>query len=143
MFNNRLRKIGLVYLALQAVIWAKCIAFFLLFGFGKSMDFNAQAFPAAALLFDFFFHNAMHVGIGILALLFGKNMQKIEWIKLVAVVFVAVALHNALYWFTASHPTAAYSAFDFARDSGLLLAFVVAGFALKKVLQLRKRAGKS
>lgn len=130
MFNQKERGIAIAYMALQIVIWAKCALFFAWFGHGKSMPFSFQDFPADAIQFDFFFHNAVHFLIAALALLFGANLKKNEWQKLVAIVLAAVALHNVAYWFTATHPGIEYAAFDFARDFVLLFAFIAAGFAL-------------
>ncbi len=140
MFDRKLRRIAIAYVALQAVIWAKCVLFFVWFGHGKSIPFNWRAFPENALLFDFFFHNGMHAAIAVLALLFGKNIQRIEWLKIIAVVFVAAGLHNIAYWFTASHESAWYSAVDFARDSALLFAAVSAGYLLNALWKKVKKA---
>jgi len=126
-------KVVLVYVALQVVIWAKSAVFFALYGAGRVANFNAYLFPQDAIALNFFFQEAMHVAIGILALLFGKNIGRIEWAKLVAVIFVAVFIHNLAYWFTNSHISVAYSAYDFASDSAMLLAAVLAGYVLKKI----------
>ncbi|MCX6799257.1 MAG: hypothetical protein NTW59_04145 [Candidatus Diapherotrites archaeon] len=131
-------KIAAVYLAIQAVIWVKSAFFFLWFGHGKALDFSRGAFSPGALAFDYYFHEAMHVLIGVLALLFGANLRRIEWRSLVPIVLGAVALHNVAYWATASHPSVFYSIQDFATDSVLLLAFVCAGYLLQKV-PLRKK----
>jgi len=139
MFNRNLIRVSQAYIALQAVIWAKTAYFFFLYGHGKSMPFSLPAFTAGALEFDFFFHNGVHFAIAFLALFFGRNMKKIEWIKLVAVVLLAVVLHNVAYWLTASHPSLMYSVQDFARDSLLLLVFVVAGYVLKKIFERIKK----
>lgn len=134
-------RIAVVYVALQVVIWIKCTAFFLLYGAGRVSYFSSYLFPPDAIAFNLFFHEAMHVAIGILALLFGKNLQRIEWAKLAAVIFTAVFIHNLAYWFTNSHISVAYSAYDFASDFVLLFAAVLAGYALKKIWR-RFRAGK-
>jgi hypothetical protein len=139
-FGNGNLKVALVYVALQIVIWIKCAAFFLIYGAGRVANFNAYLFPAGAIEFNWFFHEAMHVAILILALLFGKNLQKIEWLKLTAVMFIAVFLHNLAYWFTNSHASIAYSAYDFTSDSVMLFAAVLAGYVLKKIwLRLGKK----
>ena len=138
--NKKLVRIALWYVLLQAIIWVKCAWFFALFGHGRAALFNLAAFSQEALVFNFWFHEAMHVGIGILALLFGKNLKRLEWVKLVAIIFVAVALHNVGYWLTKSHHSVGYSAFDFASDSVLLFAFVVAGFAWTKFFAKRAEA---
>jgi len=138
MFDEKLKKIGLAYIALQVIILAKCAWFFALYGFGRVDSWNAAFFPANTVFLDFVFHEAMHVGIGILALWFGKNLKRIEWIKLVVVVFVAVALHNVGYWFSSSHAGIVYSAVDFAKDSAILLAFVVVGFFLARAWTRQK-----
>ncbi|MDP2973561.1 MAG: hypothetical protein Q8N60_00780 [Candidatus Diapherotrites archaeon] len=132
MFNKQNKKIAALYVALQGIIWAKTIVFFQLYGFGKAGNFNRVFFPQDAILFNFVFHETMHVAIGVLALLFGANMQKIELGKLTVVVFAAVSLHNVSYWFTKSHPSALLSLFDFASDYLILTAFVLVGFALNR-----------
>ena len=125
-------KIAITYVVLQVIIWIKCTAFYLLYGAGRVARFNEFLFPADAISFNFFFHEAMHIAIGVLALLFGKNLKKIEWLKLVAVVFGAVVIHNLAYWVTFSHESIAYSAFDFANDSVILLAVILVGYLLGK-----------
>jgi len=135
-------KIAIVYTVLQLVIWVKTVLYFLQYGGGRVADFSLAAFPAEAVLWDFVFHEAMHVSIGILALLFGARIKRIEWPKLVVIVFIAVAVHNFAYWLTASHPSIGISAIDFARDCVILLAFILAGFAFNKVLRGRTRGRK-
>lgn len=134
MLDKKNTKIALVYMLLQAVIWIKSAAYFSMFGHGKVLSSSRSLFPQEALFFDFLFHEFMHVAIGILALSFGKNFEKLEWLKLVGMIAIAVFFHNVGYWFTASHPNIAYSVIDFIRDTIILLAFVVAGFYLKKPL---------
>lgn len=142
-FENGNLRVAIVYVALQVVIWIKCAAFFAIYGAGRVADFNAYLFPPDAVVFNFFFHEGMHVAIGILALLFGKNLKRIEWIKLVAVIFVAVLVHNLAYWFTNTHISVAYSAYDFSSDSVMLLAAVLAGYALKKAwMRFGKKGGR-
>ena len=132
MLKGKLRKIAAVYIALQVVIWVKSFAFFSLYGFGRVARFNRQFFSQDVILFDFLFHEAMHIGIGLLALWFGKNLKKLELLKLFAIVFIAVFLHNLAYWLTKSHKDILYSATDFASDSLILLAVIVVGYALGK-----------
>ena len=142
MFEKGNLKIAIVYVLLQVVIWIKCAGFYLLYGAGRVASFNSFLFPADAIAFNFFFHEAMHVAIGVLALLFGKNLKKIEWLKLVAVIFIAVFIHNLAYWFTWSHESIAYSAFDFASDSAILFVVVLIGYVLNKLwMLLKKRKG--
>ncbi len=131
--------IALAYLAVQAVVWAKSLYFFSLYGHGKSAVFSLDAFPAEALQFEHFFHNGVHVAIGVVALLFGMNLKRIDCVKLLAIVFIAVGLHNVGYWLTFSHPSPIHSIVDFTRDSLLLLAFIVAGFSLKKIFARRMK----
>ncbi len=139
MFNQKTRRIAIAYMALQVVIWAKSALFFAWFGHGKSMQFSFNDFPEGAIVFDFFFHNAVHFLIAGLALLFGASLKKIEWQKLVAIVLAAVALHNVAYWFTATMPSIEYTLFDFTRDSVMLFAFVAAGFILRLLLHRAKK----
>ncbi len=138
--DKKLVRIALWYVLLQTIIWAKCTLFFALFGHGRTALFNLAAFSQEALVLNFWFHEAMHVGIAILALLFGKNLKKLEWAKLAAIVFVAVALHNVGYWLTESHSSIGYSVFDFAFDSTVLFAVVVAAFAWRKFSAKRAEA---
>ncbi|MFA4855527.1 MAG: hypothetical protein WC634_03000 [archaeon] len=136
-------KVAIVYVALQVLIWIKCAAFFVIYGAGRVTNFNAYLFPPDAVFFNWVFHETMHVAILVLALLFGKNLKRVEWLKLVATVFVAVAVHNVAYWFTNSHSSVAYSAVDFASDSVLLFAAVLAGYALKKTwMHFGKKSGR-
>ncbi len=79
----------------------------------------------------------MHVLIGILALLFGRFSQKLIWKDFFAIVFAAVALHNFAYWLTYSHPSALYSAIDFAVDFAVLSVFVLAGRFSRRIGFLR------
>ena len=130
--------IAAVYLLLQVAIWIKCTAFFALYGAGRVAQFNSYLFPLEAVQFNFFFHETMHIAIAVLALLFGKNLEKIRPLKLVATVFAAVAVHNVAYWFTNSHQSLLYSAYDFSYDSTLLLVVVLAGYFLKKIFARRK-----
>jgi len=133
MLNRNALRAAWAYAAIQAAIWAKCALFFCWFGRGKVMQFSIGLFPGNAIFFDYYFHETMHVLIGICALWFGKNIGKFEITKVTVIVFAAVALHDGIYWLTASHPSPAYSAVDFARDSVLLFAFVAAGFALGRL----------
>ena len=132
-FENGNLKIAITYVVLQVIIWIKCTAFYLLYGAGRVASFNSFLFPTDAIGFNFFFHEAMHIAIGVLALLFGKNLKKIEWFKLVAVVFVAVFIHNIAYWLSFSHESLAYSAFDFTSDSVILLTVILVGYVLGKL----------
>ena len=138
MGRNALRA-AWAYAAIQAAIWAKCALFFLWFGRGKVMQFSIGLFPQNAVFFDYYFHETMHVLIGICALWFGKNIQRFEVPKVAVIVLAAVALHNGIYWLTASHPSHAYSAVDFARDSILLFAFVAGGYAIGRIAWKRKQ----
>ncbi|MBN2067907.1 MAG: hypothetical protein JW744_05555 [Candidatus Diapherotrites archaeon] len=141
MLSKQQKRIAIAYLALQAAVWAKSMLFFAWFGHGKAMEYSMQAFSNEALQFDFIFHNSVHVLIGLLAIGFGASLRNFELRKpgtalrsagkLAAFVLAAVAVHNFAYWFTAVHPSIEYSAFDFARDCALLLAAVVAGYAVK------------
>lgn len=139
MFNQKTRRIAVAYLVLQLIIWVKSALFFAWFGHGKSMQFSFYDFPESAIVFDYFFHNAVHFLIAALALLFGASLKKIEWQKLVAIMLAAVALHNAGYWFSATFPSIEYTLFDFTRDSVMLFAFVLAGFILRLLLHRAKK----
>ena len=132
MFDKKMWKISAVYVLLQIVIWAKSLAFFQWHGFGRVAGFNRFAFSPEAIFFDFVFHEAMHVAIGVLALVFGARLRRLEWAKLALAVAVAVAVHNLAYWFTASHQSLSFSVIDFVSDFAILLAFVVAGYVVRR-----------
>ena len=132
MFNDKLKRIAVVYVAVQVVIWAKAAWFFMAFGYGSVSPYNIIFFPPEMVTFSNVFHEAMHVAIGILALLFGKNLVKIEWPKFLATLAVAVTIHNVAYWFTKAHLSFSFSVMDFFADAIVLSAFVLLAFSLKK-----------
>jgi hypothetical protein len=129
---KKLARIALAYAGLQAVIWVKAFAFFFSYGYGAVGRYNQLFFPQEAILFNFWFHEGMHVAIGVLALAFGKNLAKVEWSRLVPAVLAAVAIHNVAYWFTRVHSSLMASVKDFVSDFVVLLAFVLLGFALRR-----------
>ncbi len=129
---RKVTKIALVYVALQALIGAKSFAYFYWFGFGAVNEFNQVLFSGPAILFDFFFHEAMHAAIGLLALSFGKNLAKVEWSRLAPEILFAVAIHNVGYWLTRVHQSPLNSAKDFVSDFVLVFAFVLVGFSLRR-----------
>ncbi len=135
MFNDKLKRIAVVYALFQVVIWTKAVWFFLTIGWGSVSSYNRIFFPPEMILFSLLFHETMHVVIGILALLFGKNLAKIEWPKLLATIAVAVAIHNVAYWFTKAHLSASLSVIDFFTDYIVLIAFVLLAFSLKKYIR--------
>lgn len=126
------RRIGAAYVALQLLIWAKCTAFFLFYGHGKAMLFSAASFPEGVLFYDWLFHELMHVSIGVLALLYGKNLSEFRVRRVLPRILLAVFIHNLFYWLTATHPSTLYSVLDFGSDSIILLSAVFAGFLLGK-----------
>ncbi|MBI4210938.1 MAG: hypothetical protein HY544_05560 [Candidatus Diapherotrites archaeon] len=133
MLSHGQLRIAKAYAALQAIIWAKSAAFFAVFGHGKALPFSAASFPHGALLFDFWFHSAMHVLIGVLAILFGRNTEKFDLKMIVPVVFAAVALHNIGYWLTNSHPNIVYSVMDFVTDSVILAVAIFTGHLSRRI----------
>ena len=135
MFNDKLKRIAVVYALFQVVIWVKAVWFFTSFGYGNVSSYNRIFFPPEMILFSFLFHEAMHVVIGILALLFGKDLVKIEWPKLLATIAAAVAIHNVAYWFTKAHLSVSFSVIDFFTDFIVLIAFVLLAFSLKKYIK--------
>jgi len=130
-------KIMEIYLLVQAIIWAKCLVFFQWFGSGTIRFFNAYKFSAWAVQFDFLFHQSMHVAIAILAIGFGLTLKKTGFPRLLALVFVAVALHNVAYWLT-SFASFRYHFEDFFFDCTLLLLFVLLGVSLKKIFGVKE-----
>lgn len=134
MLNEGQKKVATAYAVVQLGIWAKSLAFYLLYGRGKVMLFSVNEFPPEARFFDYWFHIAGHIVIAVLALLFGMRTEKIEAKKFVAVIVAAVALHNFAYWLTRAHPSALYSVRDFFVDSVLLSAFILAGFLMKNIM---------
>jgi hypothetical protein len=121
------------YVTIQALIFVKVVAFFSLFGHGVSyyglplvLDVPFAAVPLFGNLFhvwEFFFHQIMHVLILFWTLLLAKHIVKVNWATLGKLFFVAVVLHNVGYWFTASHPSLLFSAKDFVTDFVALALF--------------------
>ena len=138
MLSKPQERIAVYYVLLQLVIWAKSAMFFFYFGHGKVLRFSVSAFPQNILLIDSIFHTSVHVLIGMMALAFGANIEKLKAKELVVAVFAAVLLHNIGYWFTNSHPGIYYSVYDFAVDSTILLAAIIAGFYGRKFIQYSK-----
>jgi len=137
-FQKALLWISAIYIAVQAVIWAKCAFFFSQFGHGRVALFNQAAFSAQAIAFDHWFHFSAHILIAIIALLFGWFLQKIEWKRLVLAILAAVALHNIAYWLTSSFPSPQAIILDFAEDSIILLIAVLFAHFARKIIQRKK-----
>ena len=130
--QDNLRRISIAYIAVQALIWVKSFAFYVVYGFGKVTPHNWAFFPKSVLSPDLIFHTLGHISIGVLALLYGKNLKEFKASKVIPAVFVAVFLHNVAYWLTNSHPSNFYSVIDFGLDAAMLLSFVALGFVLSK-----------
>lgn len=133
MLPHKQLRIAKAYLFLQIVIWVKSAFFFMNFGHGKVLLFSVKDFPPGILVVDYWFHTAMHVLIGLLALLFGRGLEKFELKKILPLIFVAVALHNVGYWLTNSHPNLIYSVTDFVTDSIILTLAVWVGYLSRQV----------
>ena len=121
------------YVTIQAFIFIKVVVFFFLFGRGISyvgqpliLNVPFAAVPLFGNLYqvwEFFFHQLMHILILFWVLLLAKHMIKVKWLELGKLFFIAVVLHNVGYWFTYSHPSLLYSLHDFAVDFVALVLF--------------------
>jgi len=125
-------RIFFFYLLVQIVIWIKAALFFQWFGAGQVSLSNQHLFPSQALLPDWVFHEAMHVLIAVAAFSFGRKLDKINYMKLFLIVLIAVVLHNIGYWLTNVFNTFYGLILDFAMDTIVLFAFIIASNYLAK-----------
>ncbi|MFH0970807.1 MAG: hypothetical protein V1776_05100 [Candidatus Diapherotrites archaeon] len=134
-------KYFMFYLAIQILIWIKVGIFYFWFGYGISYyaqpllwDAPFVAVPAFGNLFhvwEFFFHQIMHVLIAVWVFLLAKHANKMDWGELAGLFFGVVILHNVGYWFTFAHPTILFSVSDFLTDYvSLWVFFLVFSFFL-------------
>jgi len=137
------------YVTIQSLIWVKVLVFFFLFGHGVSyvgqplvLAVPFAAVPVFANLYqvwEFFFHQLMHIFILFWVLLLAKHVVKVNWLELGKLFLVAVVLHNVGYWLTASHPTFVFTLQDFATDLvALFLFFAMFRLGFKLVPQSKK-----
>ncbi len=121
------------YVTIQALILVKVIVFFFLFGHGAASFgqpfilslplIGVPVFSNPFIVWEFFFHQLMHVFILFWTLLLAKHVVKVNWLDLGKLFFAAVVLHNVGYWFTSSHASLFYSLKDFATDFVFLALF--------------------
>jgi hypothetical protein len=121
------------YLSIQVVIWVKVLFTFFLFGVGIAYSSQpvlihlpfvfVPAFGNSFHVWEWVFHQIMHVGIALWVFLLAKHVQKIKWIELASLFLVAVVLHNIGYWLTSTHPSLEFSARDFLLDYFALWGF--------------------
>lgn len=137
------------YVTVQALIFVKVVAFYTLFGHGISyygqpllLNVPFAAVPLFGNLFqvwEFFFHQLMHIFILFWVLLLAKHIVKLNWLEMGKLFFVAVVLHNIGYWFTYSHSSILFSLQDFATDFvALFFFFALFRLAFRLVPQSRK-----
>ena len=137
------------YVTVQAVIFVKVVAFFSIFGHGISYVGQPLILSAPFIalplfgnnyqVWEFFFHQIMHVFILFWTLLLAKHVVKVNWLQLGKLFFIAVVLHNVGYWFTSSHPSVLYSLHDAATDFiALVLFFTIFRLAFKLIPASKK-----
>ncbi len=137
------------YVSIQLIIFIKVLIFFYLFGNGVSYSSQPLAIniPFAAVpvfgnlfhVWEYLFHQLMHVLIAFWALLMAKHVKKINVKQTIMLFGLATILHNVGYWLTYSHPSLAFSANDFMTDfAALWVFFLVFYFGFKLVPQSRK-----
>lgn len=132
------KRVFAFYLLIQIIIWVKVYFFFQWFGHGQVAVLGLPLLREI-LIADLVFHQIMHVLIAVAAFVFGKQLHDIKEIKLGVIVFVAVALHNAGYWFTGVYASPYAVASDFLNDFALLYSFIVMShYFAKKHLFLKK-----
>jgi len=99
-------KHAVFYTVIQIVIWIKVAIFYSLYGHGYFVagpfaPFIApQLLTAPFLLFDYVFHQIMHLLIFLALLLFARRIEKPNNLQLAVFFAVAVFLHNVGYWLT-------------------------------------------
>lgn len=139
----------LYYVAIQMLIFVKVVLFFIFFGHGISyftqplalnIPFVAMpVFGNLIMVWEFLFHQIMHVLIAFWVLLFVKHMKRFNAWETAKLFFIATILHNVGYWFTATHPSWLFSARDFLTDfAGLWIFFTLFWVLLKIVPALKK-----
>lgn len=123
------------YLSIQVLIWIKVLFTFLLFGMG--IAYSAQpvlihlpfvfvpVFQNSFQVWEWLFHQVMHVSIALWVFLLAKHMRKIKFFEIATLFLVAVVLHNIGYWLTSAHPSLVYSANDFLLDYAALWGFFI------------------
>ena len=127
-YRGNVQRLFFLYIALQAIIWLKVAVFFFLFGTGVLASSLSRVLSGAASfpqLFDFAFHQSMHVLIFCIAVWFGSHAGRLPLKKSLALMLVAVALHNVAYWFTTPFG-AVFNAFDFIGDFAVLSLVILA-----------------
>jgi hypothetical protein len=139
----------LLYFSVQTAIFAKVILFYFYFGHGLSyygqplaLDVPFIALPVFGNLlhvWDYFFHQTMHVLIALWVFLLARNLQKFLFHELAFLFLVATFMHNVGYWLTASHPSWLYSVQDYIIDYFSLWGFfLLFWLVIKLVPSLRK-----
>lgn len=147
--HNLFLRDWMFYVTVQAVIFIKVVAFYTMFGhgisyFGQPLMLNVpfMAVPVFGNLYhvwEYFFHQLMHIFILFWTLLLAKHIVKVDWLALGKLFFIAVVLHNIGYWFTFSHPSLIFSLRDFATDFvALFLFFALFRLGFKLVPQSKK-----
>ena len=107
------KKHALFYIAIQVVLWLKVALFYYLYGQGILLRLieptytlapllAPQVFTSNLLVFDWLFHQAVHLALAVSIFLFARRVKKINLTELVPLVLIADVLHNVGYWFTNS-----------------------------------------
>ncbi len=122
-----------MYLAIHLVLWTKVLLFYQLYGQGillRLLDpqytlaplLSPYVFTSNLLIFDWLFHQAIHVSIAVVIFLFARRFSP-SLVKLVPIILIADVLHNVGYWFTNAFATFDLLAFDFIDDFIFMLLF--------------------
>ncbi len=114
------------FFTVQLVIFIKVIIFFSFFGHGLSYYGQPLAWdiPFAPLpifgnminVWDYFFHQAMHILIALWVFLLVKHLRQFHFNEWGFLFLIATIIHNAGYWLTSSHPSWLFSVRDFLID---------------------------
>ncbi len=137
------KKHVLLYVAIQVVLWIKVSAFYFLYGQGILLRLiepfytfapilSPQVFASNLLVFDWLFHQLIHLSLGIMIFLFARRIKTISFAQLFPIVLFADVLHNVGYWFTNSFNSFNSLALDFVDDFVLMVLFICLFYFLSK-----------
>ena len=137
------RRNFLFYSSIQLIILFKVIIFFAWFGSGISyaglpvyLDVPFASIPFFennVQIWEYVFHQLMHVLIAVWVFLLAKNMKVFDAGSVAALFFIAVVMHNIGYWVTATHSSWLFSVNDFITDFVSLWVFFIAFHLLFRV----------
>ncbi len=126
-----------LYIAVQVVLWIKVLLFYNFFGQGILMRLSEpfytlapflspEVFTSNLLVFDYLFHQTVHVAIWVLIAIFAAKAVKLKFKHLLALTLIANVLHNVGYWITNSFTDFDALLLDFVQDGVLLILFFYA-----------------